>query len=318
VKVFGIQMATSRNGILLVDKVEGETSFEVVRRVRKVLGEKKVGHSGTLDPFATGLLVVLLGQGTKLSPYLMSEEKRYLATLRLGVETDTQDPTGRVTGRAPVPDLDPGLIREKALLFVGEIEQIPPVYSAVHYGGRRSYDLARKGIETKPKKRRVTIHQLEITTVALPEITLEVRCSSGTYIRSLASDIGRELGTGAHLKTLRRMSSGPFDVKDALHSGHIKDRSSRPILQNRIIPPREALPDMTETRVDHRMARKIRNGFQPRWKDMVGGDDLFPPFKGPVKLVTGVELVAIMEADHHAVDRGGVLKTLRVFNEKTE
>ena len=211
------------DGIILIDKNEGESSFDVVRRLRAKVKVKKVGHAGTLDPFATGLLIILLGQGTKLSPFLMSGQKRYRATMRLGVETDTLDPTGRVIRTTHVPAFEPEQIKTNALKFVGEIEQVPPIFSAVSYKGNRAYKLARKGIKVELEKRRVRIHSVEIISIDLPEITMEISCSGGTYIRSLASDIGNKLGTGAHLSALRRLSSGPFEVKDALNTKHIRN-----------------------------------------------------------------------------------------------
>ena len=178
------------DGILLVNKIKGETSHDVVKKVKAAFGLKncKVGHAGTLDPFATGLLIILLGQGTKLSRFIMSEDKVYRGTMRLGVETDTLDCTGSVVHKVTVSELGIEQIREKARQFVGEIEQLPPVYSAVKYKGTRAYKLARRGEEMSLKKRNVTVYSLRILSVDLPDVTMEVRCSSGTYIRSLAAD----------------------------------------------------------------------------------------------------------------------------------
>ena len=197
-------MGNPREGIILVDKGEGETSFDVVKKIKKALGIKKVGHAGTLDPFATGLLIVLVGQGTKLAPYLMSGKKTYRGTLRLGVETDTQDPTGHTVSTRPVPEISLEEIRRHALGFTGEIEQVPPAFSAVRHQGKRAYEFARKGIAIDLKKRRVRIHSLEVLGVALPEITFQVVCSGGTYVRTLAADLGKQMGPGAHLRELRR------------------------------------------------------------------------------------------------------------------
>ncbi len=203
------------SGILLIDKPEGLSSFDVVRRVRRALGERKIGHLGTLDPFATGLLPLCLGEATKLVPYLLPEAKTYRATLRLGVATDTQDLTGRVVSRTetwPAPEQ----VYQAAARFVGEIQQVPPMHSALHYQGERLYKLARRGETVDLPPRPVTIYRLEVEEVDLPRVTITVRCSQGTYIRTLAADLGAVLGCGAHLTALRRLEVGPFKVEDAL------------------------------------------------------------------------------------------------------
>jgi len=302
------------DGIVLIDKRGGKTSFDVVKTVRKILRIKKVGHAGTLDPFATGLLVILLGQGTKLSPYLMSGEKIYRATMRLGVETDTQDPTGRVIQTKTVPDLEPEYIREKTLGFLGEVEQVPPIFSAVKYKGKRAYELARKGLKVELKKRKVRISSLKVLTVDLPDVIMEITCSGGTYIRSLAADLGRQFGTGAHLKALRRLSSGPFAVKDAMNLIELAFRFSNSAPKDTIIPLREALPTVKESEVDNRMALKIRNGYQPEWGELFQGSDLTDGFEGYMKLVTAMELVAIVKVGNILGAEGGSLKIMRVFN----
>ena len=208
-----------------MDKEEGESSYGVVRKVKRLLNIRKVGHAGTLDPFATGLLIVLLGKGTKLSDYVMSESKVYEGVIRLGIETDSFDQTGRVIRTSAVPDLEKRIIQEKANAFVGVIDQVPPPFSALRYKGTRSYKLARKGIKVDLKKRKVTIHFFDVISVNLPDISFKIRCSSGTYIRAVACDLGRVLGPGAHLRSLRRLASGSFDVKDAFNSSDILPES---------------------------------------------------------------------------------------------
>ena len=307
-------MDKSCDGIVLIDKNEGETSFDVVRRMRKFLKIQKVGHAGTLDPFATGLLIVLLGQGTKLSPYLMSREKKYRATLRLGIETDTQDPTGRILRRRPVPAFDLETIKEHALGFIGEREQTPPIFSAVRVGGKRAYEFARKGIKPDLKKRKVTIRSLEIISADLPDVTLEVTCSSGTYIRSLASDLGEKLGSGAHLSALRRQSIGPFSLQNALDSEKIGLDRTENALQDRIIPLRDAIPHLKEVQVDDQLAHKIRNGFQPQWETFRGRFPFQKGFEGQIKLVEGVALVAIMKVPKQMGQDSADVEILRVFN----
>ncbi|MCP4665904.1 MAG: tRNA pseudouridine(55) synthase TruB, partial [Deltaproteobacteria bacterium] len=258
------------DGILLIDKEEGQPSYGVVKEVKSALkGSQvgKVGHAGTLDPFATGLLIILLGQGTKISQWVMSQDKIYLATMRLGVETDTLDPTGQVVRTSVVPDLDPGFIREKSRSFIGPIEQVPPRFSAVKYKGTRAYKLARRGMAVDLKKRTVMVHSLSILSVNLPDVTMEIRCSSGTYVRSLAADLGRVLGPGGHLGSLRRLASGSFEVRNALKQSEIR-AGGGPALLDRVIFLRAALPQAPEIDVDRQTARKVRQGGRPDWNGL--------------------------------------------------
>jgi tRNA pseudouridine55 synthase len=302
------------DGILLVDKKEGETSFSVVRKVRNASGVRKVGHAGTLDPFATGLLLVLVGQATKLSPFLMRGEKQYRATITLGTETDTMDSTGRVIKTSPVPSMESDFIKKCVLSFRGEIEQVPPIFSAVKYRGKRAYDLARKGIKVDLKKRRVQIHRLEVEAIDLPDLTVTVTCSGGTYMRSLAADLGRRLGTGAHLKVLRRLSSGSFSVAHALNSECLEPHFPQETLKQRMIPLQEALPEMEEIQVDETMASRIRQGYQPRWEELKGVFTLPPVREFHVKLVKGNELVAVVKTGPAAGTGASRLKGVRVFH----
>ena len=311
------------DGILLVDKKEGETSHGVVKKVRSALrrGKRyKVGHAGTLDPFATGLLVVLLGQGTKLSRFIMAGEKEYLASLELGVETDTLDPTGTVTEICDVPKLSPDHIQETAKRYLGRIRQTPPAYSAVKHQGLRAYTLARKGISVNLKERTVTVHSISIVSVDLPHITMRIRCGSGTYIRSLAADLARDLGSVGRLKTLRRLKSGAFDVKNAISSEDILPEALVSILEKGMPLPK-ALPGMGEIDVDMMLAEKVRQGYQPCWNELA-------PIVAPVhpliesiendqeifiKLISGEKLLAIAKKN----DGGGgheKVKFERVFS----
>ena len=311
------------DGILLVDKEEGESSHGVVKKVRSALGQGKrykVGHAGTLDPFATGLLVILLGQGTKLSRFIMAGEKEYLATLELGVETDTLDPTGRVTAVCEVPRLSPDYIRETAKRYEGRIRQTPPAYSAVKHGGLRAYTLARKGISVKLKERTVTVHSVSIVSVDLPCITMRVRCGGGTYIRTLAADLARDLGSVGRLKTLRRVKSGTFDVADAISSVDIVSGSRVAVLENGM-SLRDALPELGEIEVDSRLAEKVRQGHQPCWEELTRPEEPIHPLPGNtendqesfMKLVSGDKLLAILKKS----DGGGgheKVKFERVFS----
>ena len=299
------------DGVLPVDKEEGETSFGAVRRVRQILGARKAGHAGTLDPFATGLLLILLGQGTKLSPFLMSGRKRYVAALRLGVETDTLDLTGRVVRTRPVPVLDPEEVREKARLFLGDVEQAPPSFSAVKHEGRRAYALARQGVFVALKKRTVTIHRLEVLSIEVPDLTLLVECSGGTYIRSLAADLGEALGAGAHLRALRRLASGALSVDEAVSMTHLHREGAGAELQGRIISLKDSLPEIRELPVDDKGAGRIRNGYQPRLDELAANGSLGA---GPLKLVTGPELVAMAEVIECRDGARKELRILRVFH----
>jgi tRNA pseudouridine55 synthase len=244
----------------------------------------------------------------------MSREKKYRATLRLGIETDTQDPTGRVLRRRPVPAFDLETIKEHTLGFIGEAEQSPPIFSAVRYRGKRAYEYARKGIKLELKKRKVTIRSLEIISVDLPDVTIEVICSSGTYIRSLAADLGEKLGPGAHLDTLRRLSIGSFRLQDALNFEKAGTGHTERALKDRIIPLRDAIPHLSEVQVDDQLAQKIRNGYQPRWEALRGGSSLPEVYEGEVKLVKGGTLVAIMKVPQQMGRDGVDVEILRVFH----
>ncbi len=305
-------MGKPYDGVILIDKEEGRTSYDVVRQVKRISGFKKVGHAGTLDPFATGLLIVMLGEGTKLSSYLMAGEKTYQATMRLGVETDTLDLTGEIVKKNDVPEFGLGLLRQAAIEFVGEIEQVPPQFSAVNYNGRRAYSYARKGIRIDLQKRKVRIHSLEITSFNLPDVAINVTCSSGTYIRSLAADLGRRLGSGAHLTSLRRLKSGTFDVRDALGMEKLETLSSDSVFQGKVIPLYEALPDMVEIPVDDLMTRKIRDGYQPLWKEIMRSS-LPDFFEGYLKLTEKQELVAIGKVEFSQGKRETCFRIMRVF-----
>jgi tRNA pseudouridine55 synthase len=307
-------MAKVLDGIILIDKTEGASSFSVVRRLRKILKIRKVGHAGTLDPFASGLLIVLLGQGTKLSAYLMAQAKSYRGTVKLGIETDTMDPTGRIVRSSPVPALNADDIRKKAQGFEGSIAQVPPAFSAVKWEGKRAYALARRGLPVSLGTRKVTIHSLEIISVDLPEFTFLVTCSGGTYIRSLAADLGKAVGPGGHLKALRRLSSGAFSVEKALNLDRGGVLLTHSALEKGIISLGEALPGMIGAQVDEPTADKIRNGYQPRWQDLQKASSWPEIYEGNVKLTSGTALVAILKARWDSRMPEGRLRVVRVFH----
>ena len=206
------------HGVLLLDKPIGLTSNDALQRAKRIFAANKAGHTGSLDPLASGMLPLCFGEATKVSGFLLDADKRYAVTAKLGERTDTADAEGQVTATAAVPVLTPGLIEGVLGQFRGEIRQIPPMYSALHHQGQRLYDLARDGIEVEREARAVTIHELSLAGHDADTLSLEVRCSKGTYIRTLVEDVAQALGTLAHVTVLRRLSVGPFGLDSAMHS----------------------------------------------------------------------------------------------------
>jgi tRNA pseudouridine55 synthase len=211
------------DGILNVDKPAGKTSYGVVARIKRLSGERRVGHAGTLDPDATGVLPVCLGKATRIVEYLSDASKTYQAVIELGATTDTYDASGQILQRGDTSDIDRTKLESALTLFRGTIQQTPPMYSALKHNGEPLYKLARAGINIERKSRNITIFRLEITDWQPPAVTLEIECSKGTYIRSLAHDLGQALGCGAYLKTLVRTAYGPFNVKDAVSLPQLED-----------------------------------------------------------------------------------------------
>lgn len=203
------------NGLLVLDKPSRVTSHDVVQRVRRALRVRQVGHTGTLDPMATGVLVICVGQATRVSEYLLGHDKAYRATIRLGVETDTYDATGEIVATRAV-NVERAELEQALAQFVGELQQVPPMHSAIKRDGQKLYELARAGIEVEREARPVVIHSIELLDYQAPDVSIDVRCSAGTYIRSLAHDLGAALGTGAHLSALRRTQVGPFGLDQAI------------------------------------------------------------------------------------------------------
>src|SRR5436190_18971194 len=217
-----MSLTATPDGVLLVDKAAGMTSHDVVAIVRRRLQMKKVGHCGTLDPIATGLLLLTLGRGTKIQDLLMSEDKEYSGTMILGVTTDTQDSAGNVTQERPVPALDEATVRAAFEKFSGDFYQMPPMVAAIKRGGVPLYKLARQGKTVEREPRLVHVYRYSIDRIASPEIDFTVLCSKGFYVRTYANDIGEALGCGAHLKELRRTRSGRFDLTRAVTVDEIK------------------------------------------------------------------------------------------------
>jgi tRNA pseudouridine55 synthase len=246
-------------GILLVDKPEGVTSAGVIRALKHRLDKAKAGHLGTLDPFASGLLPLCLGEATKVARYLLLEEKAYEGRIRLGRETDTLDRTGITTATAPVPVVTDAEIARVRAAFTGALRQTPPMYSALKRDGVPLYELARKGVEVERAPRDVTIHALELRPVAADAIDFVVRCSKGTYVRVLAADVGRALGTVAHLERLRRSLVGPFRVEDAWTPDALRaaETAAWPL-----VPIGRALAGLRRIAVEARDLSALRHGRQ--------------------------------------------------------
>jgi tRNA pseudouridine55 synthase len=219
-------------GLLLVDKPPGVTSHDVVLIVRRIYGERSIGHLGTLDPFATGLLVLLIGRATRLANFIVNEPKVYEATIRFGFETDTDDSTGDVTTTAPMPTRD--AVDSAISALTGDIDQVPPDFSAKSVDGTRAYAAARKGAALALDPVRVRVHQLTVRSRAQDSIDVTISCGTGTYIRALARDLGRLTGSAAHLASLRRTKSGPFDVRDASSLDQLKT-SPPPLRQLEVV-----------------------------------------------------------------------------------
>ena len=249
-------------GLLLVDKPPGITSHDVVSRLRDATGIARVGHAGTLDPFATGLLVVLLGRATRLSQFFVGMDKAYWLRLRLGEASDTLDVTGTVVQRRPVCVTASQLV-SAADSFLGEITQLPPMFSAVRVGGQKLYRIARRGITVDRPARRVSVFELRLGQVDLPDVEMFLRCSSGTYVRSLAHDLGQALGCGALVTELRRTRVGPFGVEVSLPLGDLVQSPS--LLLKAQIPLERLLPDIPRRIVSGEDAERICSGRDLAW-----------------------------------------------------
>jgi tRNA pseudouridine55 synthase len=300
--------------VLVVDKPVGPTSFAVLRRVRRALvrasggAERapKLGHGGTLDPMASGVLPVCVGEATKVVPFLLDADKEYLATIRFGVETDTLDATGQVLSEKPIGDLDAARLEAALASFRGEIEQVPPMFSALKHHGQPLYRYARAGQTVERPPRRVKVHDLVLLEFAPPDrARLRIRCSKGTYIRSLAADLGRQLGVGAHLTELRRTASGPFRLAQALSPEDLDVW----VDQGRALPfvsLREALAHLPAVTVGQVLASRLAHGQRMRWDEI-----------GPVSVERG-PLCVLLSPDVliAVVDRGAdeEVRILRVFN----
>jgi tRNA pseudouridine55 synthase len=251
------------NGFIVVDKPAGMTSHDVVHVLRRITGVKKVGHTGTLDPFATGVLPVALGEGTKAIQFLDESRKEYQAVLKLGETTDTQDLTGAVTCRADWRAVTPDSIEWVVAGYSGRISQVPPMFSALKHQGVPLYRLARRGVEIIRKARDVEIFSLVIDHLDLPEVAFTVSCSRGTYVRTLAHDMGAKLGCGAHLVRLQRTVSGPFNLNMALPLERLAALAKIGGLADMVISPYDALANLPDLEVNEKGRALVTNGIVP-------------------------------------------------------
>ena len=256
------QMKNVVSGVLVIDKPVGLTSHDVVQIIRRGTGIRRAGHTGTLDPRASGVLVVLVGPAVRLSEYVSASDKRYQATIRLGSSTDTYDSEGRVTNRASVDHLTEDNFFDILQTFVGEIEQVPPPFSAVKVKGRKAYEMAREGEEVDLAPRKIQVYSLDILEWAPPEVVVDVYCSSGTYVRSLANDLGKSLGTGAHLIGLRRTKSGRFTLRDAVPLRRLKEAFDSGDWYKYLIPAADALGDWPIVELDADQVELVRHGHR--------------------------------------------------------
>jgi tRNA pseudouridine55 synthase len=250
------------SGVLVVDKPIGLTSHDVVQIIRRGTGIRRAGHTGTLDPRASGVLVVLVGPAVRLSEYVSASDKRYQATIRLGSSTDTYDSEGEVTDIGSIDDIDEDQFEEILQSFVGEIQQVPPPYSAVKVKGRKAYEMARKGEEVDLEPRKINVYSLEVLEWAPPEVVIDVYCSSGTYVRSLANDLGKQLGTGAHLIGLRRTKSGRFTLRDAVPLRRLKESFDAGDWYKYLIPAADALGDWPAVELNGDQVELVRHGHR--------------------------------------------------------
>ncbi len=253
------------DGVLVVDKPRGPTSHDVVDRVRRALRTRRVGHTGTLDPFATGVLPVCVGRATRLARFLSGGDKEYSATIRLGFATTTDDLSGEPLGPAVTVEVEPGALQAALEALVGSFDQVPPAFSAKHVGGRRLYELARRGEAVPRAASSVTVHALRLLARQGDTLEVAVCCSAGTYVRALARDLGERLGTGAHLTALRRMRSGAFDLTQAVSGDDLAGAADR------MIPMAGLLLDLPAVRVAEPGRRLVGHGRELGREDVVHG-----------------------------------------------
>jgi tRNA pseudouridine55 synthase len=278
------------SGVLVIDKPVGMTSHDVVQDVRKGTRIRRAGHTGTLDPRASGVLVVLIGPAVRLSEYVSASDKRYLADIRLGTTTDTYDADGRVLNTLPV-EIAEEQFKDTLQQFVGEIEQVPPPYSAVKVKGRKAYEMAREGEQVDLNPRTIQVYNLDLLDWAPPIAVVDAYCSSGTYIRSLAHDLGEQLGCGAHLVGLRRTKSGRFSLRDAIPLRKLREAFDSNSWYQYLIPAADALSDWPSVDLSTEQVEAIRHGHRIPSEST----------EQPQQMARGIseqgELVALLEYD---------------------
>ncbi|HNK62470.1 MAG TPA: tRNA pseudouridine(55) synthase TruB [Anaerolineales bacterium] len=276
------------SGALVVDKPVGMTSHDVVQVIRNGTGLRRAGHTGTLDPRASGVLVILVGPAVRLSEYVSASDKRYQAIIRLGGTTDTYDADGKFTPTTDPSHITEAQFEEALMTFVGEIEQTPPPYSAVKVQGRKAYEMARKGEEVELEPRTITVHHLEVLEWTPPEAVIDVHCSSGTYVRSLANDLGKKLGCGAYLVGLRRTKSGRFTLRDSVPLRKLQEAFTAGNWYQYLIPAAEALGDWPAVELNPDEVEGVRHGHRVKAKE---ADLIHEKVRG---VSTQGELVALM------------------------
>ncbi len=282
-------MKNAISGVLVVDKPVGMTSHDGVQAIRNGTGVRRAGHTGTLDPRASGVLVILVGPAVRLSEYVSASDKRYQAIIRMGGKTDTFDAEGRVTPSAQPVNVTEAQFEEALKTFVGEIEQTPPPYSAVKVQGRKAYEMARQGEQVDLAPRKITVHHLEVLEWTPPEVVIDVHCSSGTYVRSLANDLGEKLGCGAYLVGVRRTKSGRFSLRDATPLRKLQEAFTAGNWYQYLIPAAEALGDWPAIELSPDEVEGVRHGHRVKAaEDAALGNKV----RG---VSTQGELVALME-----------------------
>ena len=297
------------DGVVIIDKPAGVTSAGALARVKRICNARKAGHAGTLDPFATGVLVCCLNQATRLARFFLHDRKKYRGTLHLGIETDTQDPTGQVLSEKSTAGITAADVRRVAGRFTGTIEQVPPAFSALKHRGTPLYRLARNGRPVQKPPRSVTISELTILEVAIPRVTFEVTCSAGTYIRTLCADMGRELGCGGHLKALHRLESSGFSIAEAVSLDALERLASEKRSGDKLISMADALRGMPTVTVDPEVAIRIGHGQPINLPELAGNAHLEPASEIKV-LDEGGHLLAVMSVPTD----GQKLKYSCVFN----
>lgn len=292
-------MEIESSGMLIIDKPAGISSAKVVALLKEKAGLHKVGHTGTLDPFATGVLICCVNQATRLARFFLKGSKKYQGTLILGTETDTLDMTGKVTATCDFFDFPEEHLHSVFRRFVGEIDQVPPVYSALKINGVRLYKLARKGRPVQKSARRVMISSLEILQIDLPKIDFQVSCSAGTYIRTLCADIGRELGCGSHLQRLRRIESCGFSIDQSVTLEEMELLASQGRLKDNLICMNDAISAMKGMVADDVILKKILYGQPIMDSDLTGKwieSETKDRFNGFIKIVDiKNNLLAVMD-----------------------